>query len=967
MYFEEISKPFDESEGIWLEPLAMERFALWCISLAWMDDFVPVDCASLSSLSDDPFVLAELMDFYSEPSSPRTSEQMFSALNYSSSQQVPDIWTHISSTNVSTQFKDAVRGDGKDQFGSYSLCKEKMCSQDSSSHELSPNSLEMDLDNSSASSLCLDNVLKERPLTVPKPIKCVSLSERFLKALSLFKRLSSGEILAQVWMPIRQGDRCVLTTCEQPFILDEVFAGYHEVSSHFIFSARETPGLFPGLPGRVFISGMPEWTSNVTYYNRFEYLRREYALNHDVRGSLALPIFDASESSCSAVLELVTTMEKPNFDTDMDNVCNALQAVNLRTIRVRAHHQCLAKNKKYVLSEIHDVSRSVCKAHMLPLALAWIPFRCDGGCMNDSIKDEIGVTKQSLRRKDLLCIQESACYVNDVKMLGFLHACTEYHLEKGQGIAGKALQSNHPYYSPDIKGFDMCEYPLVHHARKFGLCAAVAVRVRSTYTRNDDYILEFFLPTNCKVTVEQQKLLKSLSSTMQQICKSLRTVSNADITGDIVDKVEIHKGAGTCSSSIDFSVKCSQLVDSNNDPPTGLVCGNPCIASDTHDGDPTHEQSKGSLMTNLEKKQMTAEKNISLSVLQQYFSGSLKDAAKSIGVCPTTLKRICRQHGISRWPSRKISKVNRSLQKIQSVINSVQGVEGALKYDPSTGCLVAAVSSHNKQPSVSSRSTKQDIMPLSSTTGIKMVQTAWQLEPHSFLIGEDQIETTNDVNNSIWHKQEGEEHVSLIGCGHDFKSTSIDTDMLLEQCDDCDSCQNKKKAELLGGKHGLCLLSTEYQSMSRSSGSFSAPNEMNVEIESDEAIIEHNHHCSSGNASGWCTVKKISKGNTLVTEGGSTLTVKASYKGDTVRFKFSSSEGIHQLHEEIGKRFKLPIGAFKLKYRDDEEEWVILANDADLQECIEVLEYTRSSSVRLQVLDLSCSVGSSASSSCLNP
>jgi hypothetical protein len=78
----------------------------------------------------------------------------------------------------------------------------------------------------------------------------------------------------------------------------------------------------------------------------------------------------------------------------------------------------------------------------------------------------------------------------------------------------------------DVNNYDISEYPLVHHARKFGLNAAVSIRLRSTYTGDDDYILELFLPVNMRGSAEQQLLLTNLSGTMQRICKSLRKLSD---------------------------------------------------------------------------------------------------------------------------------------------------------------------------------------------------------------------------------------------------------------------------------------------------------------------------------------------------------------------------------------------------------------------------------------------------------
>ncbi|KAL1226341.1 Protein NLP9 [Cardamine amara subsp. amara] len=763
-----------------------------------------------------------------------------------------------------------------------------------------------------------------------------SLDEKMLKALSLFMEFSGEGILAQFWTPIKKGDQYMLSTCDQAYLLDSRLSGYREASRKFTFSAEANQCSYPGLPGRVFISGVPEWTSNVMYYKTGEYLRMKHALDNDVRGSIAIPVLEESGSSCCAILELVTCREKPNFDVEMDSVCRALQAVNLQTSTI-PRRQYLSSNQKEALAEIRDVLRAVCHAHRLPLALTWIPCSCS-----------IELAKYS-EGSSLLCIEETSCYVNDMEMEGFVNACLEHYLREGQGIVGKALISNKPSFSSDVKTFNISEYPLVQHARKFGLNAAVATKLRSTFTDDFDYILEFFLPVTMKGSSEQQLLLDSLSGTMQRLCRTLRTVSDAES-----NQVGFHNGE---MSNIPQATTVSQesfqttFLDTDVNSTTSIFSN---MSSDkTNDIPPSQEtlQQEISGARRSEKKKSSTEKNVSLNVLQQYFSGSLKDAAKILGVCPTTLKRICRQHGIMRWPSRKINKVNRSLRKIQTVLDSVQGVQGGLKFDSVTGEFVALgpfiqeFDTHHENAFVRSRS---DMDEDASLEPLKV-----KSHDGGVVKLEESVETNQAGPGSLMEpwawisKYSGLNYSDDIDIGKRSEEVKKDKDLCVRRC-----------------LSSIAL----------------ADDEMNTRTEQGNKIVERNQSISSSmsdssNSSGAVVLESSMEqnwnqirthNNSGESGSSSTLIVKATYRDDTVRFKLDPYlVGCSQLYKEVGKRFKLQEDAFQLKYLDDEEEWVMLVTDSDLHECLEILNGMRKHIVKFMVRDLpSTAMGSSGGSNC---
>ena len=47
-------------------------------------------------------------------------------------------------------------------------------------------------------------------------------------------------------------------------------------------------------------------------------------------------------------------------------------------------------------------------------------------------------------------------------------------------------------------------------------------------------------------------------------------------------------------------------------------------------------------------------------------------------ICPTVLKKICRRHGLKRWPNRRIRSINKQIALLKAVIQDGCS-EGACK------------------------------------------------------------------------------------------------------------------------------------------------------------------------------------------------------------------------------------------------------------------------------------------------
>ncbi|KAI8561455.1 hypothetical protein RHMOL_Rhmol04G0341100 [Rhododendron molle] len=533
--------------------------------------------------------------------------------------------------------------------------------------------------------------------------------------LVLYPELS--EALVQFWAPTRTlGGRTLLTLQNQPFafghttkILRSWLCNYRmgmcrEYNNKFYADAESGEDQL-GLPGRVFLNKLPEYTPHVELYTLKEYPQLDLALRCGIYASWALPVFEHSSHTCVGVLEIVcqysatTTLYDEKF---LGRMYDIFQKFGLRCFDEYKHCKMQYGDKNEPLmaaafQELKMVYESVCKIHNLPLALTWVSCR---SC-NDLLQSQFQCTVLEYRDKDHF---DKRSWI----LWGFIKIIKFWHLRKGH-ITGRIFPFPNLLYCSDVKQFSIAESPLVPYARLCKLGGWFTMCLQNGYTGDELYVLEFFLPESGENNENILTKLRLILGTMEEYFITFKLASGQGLGEALsIEVIDFQNGQKSHSIQMIPPTRCIpglELLqdggvmlqqDQQDQPSMNVINSGMYVASEaqnynlpildslqngkvTKQVDSSDQQSMDP--SNMGQNAVTAEQNIlvvssskkgkrktqdeehkkagvrievSLEEILKCSKMKRASAARELKVSISTLKRVCRDFGIHRWPPRNI-------------------------------------------------------------------------------------------------------------------------------------------------------------------------------------------------------------------------------------------------------------------------------------------------------------------------
>ncbi|KAH7845540.1 hypothetical protein Vadar_003319 [Vaccinium darrowii] len=345
---------------------------------------------------------------------------------------------------------------------------------------------------------------------------------------------------------------------------------------------------------------------------------------------------------CVGVIELVSTVDAVAdwYDKSfLRNLYDVFQDLGLQSSDVHKHYEMKYKDEDKALTtafhELALVLGSVYESHKLPLALTWVPCNACDALLPGRLSSNSGEYLQSFK-------------ANDNHLVESLIASTGYHLRKGHA-AEMVLGSTSMLYCSDVTQFSIAEYPLLPFARQFKLSGCFTVCLRSSYTGEYVYMLEFFLPASSKDNGNTPTQVSTILGTMKENSKTFKLASGKELgevlSLEIVDfqNGQRHQYPQEIQASLELLKNGDYEMDDINAEQDDTV-------ATISKGGTTKSQER-------EHKKAGVRFDISLEDVLRFSKLSRKDAAVRLKVSESTLKRVCRKYGIHRWPPRDVNKV----------------------------------------------------------------------------------------------------------------------------------------------------------------------------------------------------------------------------------------------------------------------------------------------------------------------
>lgn len=434
--------------------------------------------------------------------------------------------------------------------------------------------------------------------------------------------------LAQLWMAEhRDGD--VVLCCHKEFVRvkathrADLLSTYHDSWKLFFFNTSLSgTEAFLGAPGRVFSANEPEYTPSTQCYTAPEFSRHILAQQCGIHTSLTVPVGVGTDPSRPlGVLELSFNHIVDSVGKVYVDVKRAIEAHGLCTVEsmrmapreVLSNAIALDLNRINV-RETEAALKACCQSLDIPFAQIWIP------CNNSS-----------------LVTAGAPFYQSSGYFQHYRESASNISVDLHRGVAGKIWSKGSMIWVHDLNTISHRDLPLKHSCillKMRGFCFVKMALRKVASGEPLPVVLEVQLNPNLSTPREQAKTVQRFWSSIEQRLDAVVCTNTDKSWLEDMKQTQVSNNAAMASL---------------NDDPLSVT--------------PTQQQLRDS----------GALWGITLEVLQQNFHKHLKQAASDLGVGSTTLKRICRQYGITRWPRRSL---NSKHGKLKQMMNKMTG-EGA--------------------------------------------------------------------------------------------------------------------------------------------------------------------------------------------------------------------------------------------------------------------------------------------------